>query len=278
MVKIVTDSLSDISPEWAKELGITVVPLNVHFGDSVYKDAVELPPEEFYKKLVSSNVHPTTSAPAPGLFMELFTNLAKETKEIIAIMASDKISAAYESAVQGKALVKADCRIEVINTRWLIGAEAIPVLQSVEAAKAGATLDQITAMVKKSLPKLHARMIFDTLEYLKKGGRIGKAQALLGGLLKIHPIIGLKDGEVFPFGRARNRAQAKETLINYVKSVPKIDMMVVEHATTPDELEELIVQLSAIVPRERIYKSRVGSVIGTHTGPHVLAVSFVEGE
>jgi len=278
MVKIVTDSLSDISPEWAQELGISVVPLNVHFGDNVYKDAVELPPEEFYKKLVSSGVHPTTSAPAPGLFMELFTNLAKETKEIIAIMASDKISAVYESAIQGKALVKADCRIEIINTRWLIGAEAILVLKAVEAAKAGANLDEITAMVKKMLPKLCARMIFDTLEYLKKGGRIGKAQALLGGLLKIHPIIGLKDGEVFPYGRARNRAQAKDTLINLVKSTPKIEMMVVEHATTPDEFEELIERLSAIVPRERIYKSRVGSVIGTHTGPHVLAVSFLEGE
>src|SRR4030042_1808688 len=265
MVKIVTDSLSDISPAWAKELGITVVPLNVHFGNEVYKDAVELPPEEFYKKLVSGGVHPTTSAPPPGVFAELFTNLAKETKEIIAIMASDKISAVHESAVQGKALVTADCRIEVINTRWLIGAEAIPVLQAVEAAKAGANLDQITDMVKKSLPKLHARMIFDTLEYLKKGGRIGKAQALLGGLLKIHPIIGLKDGEVFPYGRARNRAQAKDALINYVKSVPKVERIVVEHATTPDELEELIERLSSIVPKEHIYRSRGGSVIGRTT-------------
>lgn len=278
MVKIVTDSLSDISPEWAKELGVTVVPLNVHFGNEVFRDAVELPPEEFYKKLVGSGVHPTTSAPAPGVFAELFTNLAKETKEILAIMASDKISAVHESAVQGKALVKADCRIEVINTRWLIGAEAILVLMAVEAAKAGANLDQISDMVKKAMPKLHALMIFDTLEYLKKGGRIGKAQAFLGSLLKIHPILTLKDGEVHPYERARNRVQAKNVLINFVKSAPKVERIVVEHATTPDELEELIGNLSAIVPKERISRSRVGSVIGTHTGPHVLAVSFLEGE
>ena len=278
MVKIVTDSLSDISPEWAKELGITVVPLNVHFGNEVYKDAVELPPEEFYKKLVSGGAHPTTSAPPPGVFVELFTNLAKETKEIIAIMASDKISAVHESAVQGKALVKADCRIEVINTRWLIGAIAILVIKAVEAAKSGANLDTISEMVKKDMPKLHAIMVFDTLEYLKKGGRIGRAQALLGSLLKVHPIITLKDGEVHPFGRARNRAQAVDTLVNSVKAFPKIEMMVVEHATTPDELEALIERLSEIVPRERIYRSRVGSVIGTHTGPHVLSVCFLEGE
>ena len=278
MVKIVTDSLSDISPERAKELGIAVVPLNVHFGDNVYKDGVELPPEEFYKKLVSGNVFPTTSAPAPGVFAELFTNLAKETKEIIAIMASDKISAVQESAVQGKALVQADCRIEVINTRWLIGAQAILVLKAVEMAKAGANLEQITDMVKKAMSKLHALMIFDTLEYLKKGGRIGKAQAFLGSLLKIHPILMLKGGEVHPYERARNRAQAKNTLINFAKNVAKIDRMVVEHATTPEELEELIERLSAIVPRERIHRSRVGSAIGVHTGPHVLAVSCLEIE
>ena len=278
MVKIVTDSLSDISPEWAKELGITVVPLNVHFGNNVYRDAVELPPEEFYKKLVSSDVHPTTSAPAPGVFAELFTNLAKETKEILAIMASDKISAVHESAVQGKALVKEDCRIEVINTRWLIGAEAILVLMAVEAAKSGANLDQITDIVKKAMPRLRALMIFDTLEYLKKGGRIGKAQAFLGSLLKIHPILTLKDGEVHPYERARNRAQAKNVLINFVKSAAKVERVIVEHATTPDELEELIGNLSVIVPKEVIYRSRVGSVIGTHTGPHVLAVSLLEGE
>lgn len=278
MVKIVTDSLSDISPEWARELGITVVPLNVHFGNEVYKDAVELPPDDFYKKLVSVGVHPTTSAPPPGVFAELFTNLAKETNEIIAIMASDKISAVHESAVQGKALVKADCSIEVINTRWLVGAMAILVIKAVEAAKGGANLDNITDMVKKDMPKLHALMIFDTLEYLKKGGRIGKAQALLGSLLKVHPIVTLKDGEVHPFGRARNRVQAVDTLVNFVKSFPKVEMMVVEHATTPDELEALIERLGGIVPRERLYRSRVGSVIGTHTGPHVLAACFLEGE
>lgn len=278
MVKIVTDSLSDITPDRAKELGISVVPLNVHFGDKVYRDAVELTADDFYQKLVSGNVFPTTSAPAPGIFAELFTNLAKETKEIIAIMASNKISAVHESALQGKTLVKADCRIEVINTRQLIGSEAILVMMAVEAAKTGANLDTISDMVKKAMPRLQSRMIFDTLEYLKKGGRIGKAQAVLGGLLKIHPILGLKDGEVFPFGRARNRAQAVDYLMNFIKGVPKIERMIVEHATTPDELEALIERISAIVPKDRIYRSRVGAVIGTHTGPHVLSVCLLEGE
>jgi len=275
VVKIVTDSLSDISPEWAKELGVSVVPLNVHFGNEVFKDTVELPPEEFYKKLVNSNVHPTTSAPAPGIFTELFTNLAKESNEIIAIMASDKISAVYESAVQGAALVKADCRIEVINTRWLVGAQAILVILAVEAAKKGANLDQITEMIRKAMPRLRALMIFDTLEYLKRGGRIGKAQAFLGSLLKLHPVITLKDGEVHPYERARSRSQAKDILVNFARKFPGVEKIVVEHATTPDEMEEMVGRLSEIVPKDHIYRSRVGSVIGAHTGPHVLTVCLL---
>ena len=275
MVKIVTDSLSDISPEWAKELGISVVPLNVHFDKEVFKDTVELPPEEFYQKLVSSNIYPTTSAPAPGVFTELFTNLAKESNEIIAIMASDKISAVYESAVQGAALVKADCRIEVINTRWLVGAQAILVILAVEAAKKGANLDQITEMIRKAMPRLRALMIFDTLEYLKRGGRIGKAQAFLGSLLKLHPVITLKDGEVHPYERARSRSQAKDILVNFARKFPGVEKIVVEHATTPDEMEEMVGRLSEIVPKDHIYRSRVGSVIGAHTGPHVLTVCLL---
>jgi len=275
VVKIVTDSLSDICPEWAKELGISVIPLNVHFGDKVFKDSVELTPEDFYQKLVNSGEFPTTSAPAPGIFADLYTNLAKETNEIIAIMASNKISAVHESAVQGKALVEANCKIEVINTKWLIGAQAILVLLAVETAKKGATLDQVKEIVTNAMPRLHALMIFDTLEYLKKGGRIGNAKAFLGSLLKLHPVITLKDGEVHPYQQARSRTQAKDILVNFTKKFSKIEKIVVEHATTPDEMEELITRLTDRTPKENIYRSRVGSVIGTHTGPHVLAVCFL---
>jgi DegV family protein with EDD domain len=278
MVKIVTDSLSDISTEKAKELGVSVVPLNVHFGDSVYKDGIELLPDEFYKKLVGGTVFPTTSAPPPGVFAELFTNLAKETNEIIAIMASDKLSATHESCVQGKALVKVECKIEVINTKWIIGAEAILVMIAAEAAKKGANLQTISEIVRNAMSRLHALMMFDTLEYLKKGGRIGKAQAFLGSLLKIHPILTLKDGEIHPLERARNRTQAKDILINYIKKYPKIERVVVEHATAPEEAEEMIERISVLVSKDLITRSRVGSVIGTHTGPHIVAVCFLAGE
>jgi DegV family protein with EDD domain len=278
VVKIVTDSLSDITPEQAKELGITVVPLNVHFGDELFKDRIDMSTDDFYQKLVTSNVHPTTSAPAPGIFVEIYNKLADETDEIVVLMTSDKLSAVGESALQAKAMVEKKCNIEVINTKQIVGAEAVLVYLALEEIKKGSNLEQITKTINAAIPRVHARMVFDTLEFLRKGGRIGKAQALVGGLLKIHPILGLKDGEIVPFSRARNRKQAVDFVVDFVKSYPKIDSLIIEHATTPDELDALYERLCEIVPKEKIRKSRVSAVIGTHTGTHVLAICLLAGE
>lgn len=278
MVKIVTDTVSDIPFYLAQEMGISVVPANVHFGTETYRDNVDLTTEEFYQKLTARQVFPTTSAPSPGVFVELFTKLAKETDAILAIMVSSKLSAIYESAVQGKAMVKADCRIEVIDSTLIIGGEMLLAILAAKAAQAGANLEQISDLVRKAIPRSQLRMAFDTLEYLRRGGRIGKAQAFLGGLLRINPILGLKDGEVFPYGRARNRAQAVDFLVNFVKGFSKIEGLVIEDATTPDEAEKLAERLSQVFPRERMYRSKVSPALGTHAGPHVLAVSVLEAE
>ncbi len=278
MVKIVTDSLCDIPDGMANELGISVVPLNLHFGIDTYRDKVDITTEEFYQKLVTSDVFPTTSAPPPGIFVELFTKLAEETDEILAIMVSSKLSAIGESAIQGKGMVKADCRIEIIDSTLIIGGQLILVMKAAKAASEGASLEQIADMVRKSIPRIHLRMAFDTLEYLKRGGRIGSAKALLGSLLKLNPVLGLKDGEVVPIKQVRNRAQAQDFLVNFVKSFHKAESLVIEDATTPDELQVLADRLTEVFPREHMVVSKVSPVIGVHVGPHVLAVSVLEGE
>lgn len=277
-VKIVTDTLSDIPPELAQELGISVVPLNVHFGTEAYRDGIDISTEEFYQRLADDKVFPTTSAPPPGVFVELFTKLAEETDEILAIMPSHKFSAIYESALQGKDLVEVDCHIEVIDSLLVIGSELLVVIKAAKAAQSGATLEQLSEMVRKAMLRAHTRMAFDTLEYLRRGGRIGKGQAFLGGLLRVNPILEVKDGEVMPITRARNRAKAMDYLINFAKGFSKIESLAVEYATTPGDLEILAERLNEICPKELIYKSRVSPVVGAHVGPHVLAVSVLEGE
>jgi DegV family protein with EDD domain len=278
VVKVVTDSCSDITPQLAQELGITVVPLYVQFGDETYRDNVDLSTEEFYHKLETDKVHPTTSTATPADFAELYTRLAEETTEILTITLSEKFSATYAAALQAKTMVKKNCQIEVIDSRAGAGAQMLLVILAAEMARAGDNLAQIAERVRMAIPRVHVRVSFDTLEYLRRGGRIGKAQAFLGGLLKVHPIVGLRDGATFPIARPRRRAQAMDFLVNFVKGFNQIEALAIEDATTPDDLQKLEERLIQVVPPERIYHSRVSPVIGTHVGPHVLLVAVLEAE
>ena len=278
MVKIVTDSCSDITPQLARELGIAVVPLYVQFGNETYRDNVDMSTEEFYHKLETSNIHPTTATASPAQFAQVFTKLAEETEEILAIMLSEKFSAIYATTLQGKAMVKKDCRIEVIDSQAGAGAQMLLVIAAAKMAQSGANLEQIAQSVRRAIPRAHVRMTFDTLEYLRRGGRVGKAQAFLGGLLKVNPVLGIKDGAAFPIARCRNRAQAMDFLVDFVKGFSRIEAVAIEDATTPEELELLAHRLKDVVPAESTYRSKVSPVVGTHVGPHVLAVSVLEAE
>jgi DegV family protein with EDD domain len=278
MVKVVTDSCSDITPQLAQELGITVVPLYVQFGDETYRDNVDLSTEDFYHKLETSRIQPITSTATPADFASTFTKLAEETKEILTITLSEKFSATYAATLQGKAMVKKDCRIEVIDSKAGAGAQMLLVILAAQMAQAGADLDHIVDQVKKAIPRVQIRMTFDTLEYLRRGGRIGKAQAFLGGLLKLNPILGIKDGATFPIARSRNRTQAMDIMVNFVRGFSQLESVAVEDATTPDDLEILAGRLKDVVIPERIYRSKVSPVVGTHVGPHVLAVAVLEAE
>ena len=278
MVKIVTDSCSDITPEFAERLGITLVPLYVQFGDKFYRDNVDLATEEFYHKLEQSKAIPTTSTVTPDFFAQLFSKLAEETKEILTITLSELYSGTYHVALQAKTMVAKDCRVEVIDCRSAIGGQMLLTISATRMAQSGANLDEIVDWVRKAIPRTHVRVSFDTLEYLRKGGRIGKAQAFLGSLLKVNPILSIKDGNTFPVARPRIRARAMDLLVNFAKSFSHVEAIAIEDATTPDEAETLVQRLKDIVHPERLYRSKVSPVVGTHVGPHVLAVTVLEAE
>jgi len=278
VVKVVTDSCSDISPQLAQELGITVVPLYVQFGKETYRDNIDLSTEEFYHKLKTTKVHPTTSTATPADFANLFTRLAEETKEILTITLSEKFSATYAAALQAKTMVKKNCRIEVIDSRTGAGAQMLLVISAAQMARAGDNLAQIADRVRRAIPRVHVRVSFDTLEYLRRGGRIGKAQAFLGSLLKVNPIVGVKDGATFPIARCRNRTQAMDLLVNFVRGFSQVEAVAIEDATTPDDLQTLAERLKDVVPPEHTYLSKVSPVVGTHVGPHALAVAVLEAE
>ena len=274
-VKIVTDSVSDLPPGVANKLGITVVPLVVRFGTEVYRDGIDLTSEQFYDKLVNSKILPTTSVPSPSAFAEVYDKLAEETDEIMVITLTSKLSATYEVALQSAGLMKRKCRVEVIDSQWAVMAQGMVVITAAKAANAGTSLDEVMTITQRNIHRVDMRAAFDTLEYLHRGGRIGRAQAFLGSLLKMNPIIGIKDGEVFPFARERSRAKAIDYLYNFVTSFSSIEEMAVEDAACPGDAELLVERLSANFPKERIYRSKTTPVIGTHTGPHLLLVAVM---
>lgn len=274
-VRIVTDSVADLPPRVVEELGITVIPLAVRFGEEVYRDGVDLTTEQFYDKLQHSKVFPVTSVPPPATFAQAYDKLAEETDEILAIIVSARLSATCEVALQSVGLMKRKCRVEVVDSEWATMAEGFIAMTAAKAAKAGASLDEVIEVARKTIPRVDFLAAFDTLEYLRRGGRIGRAQALLGSMLRINPIITLKDGVVEPAGRTRSRAKAINLLYNFVASYSHIEEMAVEDTACPDEAEALAERLGAIFPRERIYRSKMTPAIGTHTGPGLLLVAVL---
>ena len=274
-VKIVTDSVSDISPAIADELGITVVPLNVVFGNEIYRDGVDLTTEDFYRKLESCQTLPTTSTPPLQAFIELYENLAEETDEVLVITISRKLSATGEAALKAVDSVHKKCRIHIMPSQWAMMAEGLLAIAAAKTAQTGAGLDEVIHLTERNESRLGMRIAFDTLEYLKRGGRIGKAKALLGSMLRINPILGIKDGEVFPFGQERSRNRAMQHLYNFIASYSHIELMAIEDATTPDEADALAERVRGVFPDVHIYRSKVSPVIGTNVGPRVIGAAVL---
>ena len=274
-VKVVTDSVSDLPPQVVKELGITVIPLIVRFGENLYRDGIDLTNEQFYQRLTTGKILPVTSVPSPATFATAYDKLAEETDQILAIIVSSKLSGTYEVALQSIGLMKRKCRVEVVDSGWAVMAQGFLVMAAARAAQAGAKLGEVVNIVRANMHRVDMRAAFDTLEYLRRGGRIGAAQAFLGSALRIHPIITMKNGVVEPAGRARSRIKAIDHLYQFATSYSHIDELAVENAACPADADLLVERFSARFPEKRIYRTNTTPVIGTHTGPGLLLVAVM---
>ena len=272
-VAVVTDSVADLPPDVAEEVGITVVPLVVRFGSEVYLDGTDISPDQFYAKLETSKILPVTSVSPPAAFADAYNNLAEKTSDIVVITLSSKLSGIYQVALQAVGLMKKQCRVEVLDSRWAVMAQGFIAITAARAARAGASINEVIDVARQTISRVDIRAVFDTLEYLERGGRIGKAQALLGSLLKINPVIGIIDGEVHPYARERSRAKAIDYLYNFAVSFGEVEALAVEYAADLNEAKNLVQRLHSRYPQLPIYLSRATPVIGTHTGPSLILVS-----
>ena len=273
-IKIVTDSTADLPLQLAKDLGITVVPVYLRFGDEVFRDRVDISEDAFYHRLTHDHVHPSTTQPSPQDFIDIYKELSKKADGIISIHVSSKLSGTCNSALQGIEAVGKECPIEVIDSQEVTMGLGLLVIAANEMAQSGRSLQQVAKEVKEMIPSIHVLGLLDTLKYLALGGRIGKLQALLGSVLNVKPMLTVKDGVLAPTGRARSRAKGIDILFDCVKNAADIQDLAVVHNTTPEEAQALVRRLGAVFPEERIRLARLGPALGVHTGPGILLIAL----
>ncbi len=274
-VRIVTDSACDLPEPVCEELGIEVVPLTIRFGEREFVDRKELSTEAFWRELESSPVLPETAAPSVGAFEETFRRLSDEGADaIVCINLSGRLSATLQSAQVAAKSLDGERPIEIIDSLSASMGIGNLVLHAARRAHEGADISTIVREVLDQRDRQHVFATLDTLEYLRKGGRIGGAQAMLGSVLSIKPLIQVTDGVVEQAGKVRTRSKALKALIDHVPS-GRVELMSVLHANAPD-LDEFLEMLRPLVPDAEVVVGTIGPVVGVHTGPRVIGVAWIE--
>jgi DegV family protein with EDD domain len=272
-VRVVTDSACDLPQELIDLMRIEVVPLTIRFGDVELVDRVELSTAEFWDRLTSSEVLPETAAPSAGAFESCFRDLIERgATGIVCINLSSRLSATMQAAQVAAASVGDDFPVEVIDSLTCSMGLGALCLTAARRGADGDPLDKIVAEVLDRRDRTRLYGALDTLEYLKKGGRVGNARALLGSMLSIKPVVEIRDGVVEEAGKVRTRSKSLKLLADKVASQP-IDSLAVLHGQAPD-VDELLDLLQETFPRDEIVTGVVGPVIGTHAGPGVIGVTF----
>jgi DegV family protein with EDD domain len=277
-VKVVTDSAADLEDDVVAELGITVVPLSIRFGDEEFIDRVTLSPQQFYDKMAASSTLPETAAPSPGAFEEAFrAALDGGATGIVCVNLSGALSATIQSAQNAaRAIAESsggEAPIRIVDSRSVTGGLGSQVVAAARAARDGRSLDEVAALVEDMVGRTRVFGALDTLDNLKKGGRIGNAQAILGSLLSIKPLIEIRDGVVHEAGKPRTRSKALRQLVDKLREAGEVENVNVLHGLAPD-VDELIALVAEVVPRDQITVGIIGATIGTHGGPRVAGVTW----
>ncbi|MBT5139704.1 MAG: DegV family protein [Acidimicrobiaceae bacterium] len=271
-VRIVTDSACDLRGDEVDKLNIEVVPLSIRFGDDEYTDREELDVSEFYRLLAESDALPETAAPSPGRFAQAFQrHLDAGATAIVCINLSSAISATMQSAITAAGEFEADIRI--VDSKSITAGQGSIVLGAARLAATGASADEVVATAESMSERTHVFGALDTLENLQKGGRIGNAQALLGSMLSIKPIIDISSGAVEEAGKQRTRKKSLTWLRDKLGDFDAIENLAIMHGEAPD-VEQFVALLSEVTEVSNARIEKIGPVVGTHGGPRVLGYAF----
>jgi DegV family protein with EDD domain len=273
-VRIVTDSSCDLSPAEADQFGVTVVPLSIRFGTEEFTDRQDLTVEEFYRRMASADALPETAAPAPGAFEQAFREAqAGGAEAVVCVTISSELSATMQSALNGARAVP-DLTVHVVDSRSITSGLGSLVIEAARSAEAGADADTVCKLLDDLIPRTRVFGALNTLDNLKKGGRIGGAQAMLGSLLSIKPIVDISTGKVEEAGKARTRKKSLQWLYDRMKADGPIESVAVYHGDAPD-IEDFLTLIAPDFPRDKVRIGKIGAVIGTHGGPEIIGVTWI---
>ena len=268
---VVTDSTADLPREWRERYGIEVVPLKVLFGKETFRDGVDMNNEEFFRRLAASTTLPTTSAPSPGEFADVYRRLARDHDGCISIHIGAQLSATAEAARVGASSVDG-FKVEVIDSQTV----SMPVAFLCRVAAEYETLEAATAAVRPRVPKTRVLALLDTLRYLEMGGRLSRAQAMIGTMLDLKPLLLVANAEIKPVDRVRTRSRAISRMVDYFKGDLPVEHMAVMHAQAADEAEQIADALRRDLPGREVTVGQIGCVLGTHTGPKALGLVYLK--
>lgn len=274
-VRVVTDSTSDISQAEAERLGITVVPLNIHFGTEQLRDGVDILPEQFFQRLVESKVLPKTSQPSAGAFLDVYQKLAQDTDQILTIHISGRLSGTGNSARAARDVLNSTATIEIVDSGTVSWPLGFAVRAAQEAALSGKSIEECAAAARSAIDRTKLIFLLDTLEYLQRGGRIGRARAWIGQMFNIKPILTIRDGEIAPLERVRSRMRAEERVFELATEDQHPEHLAVAHSSTTEEAERWAERLGGTRPGVPVDVHWLGPVVGVYAGPNVLGMACV---
>ncbi|HEX5690042.1 MAG TPA: DegV family protein [Roseiflexaceae bacterium] len=277
-IKIVTDSTSDIPLGVAHELGIEIVPMHIHAGEQTFRAGLDITSEQFYQWMQEGRTKITTSAPPPVAFEQLYRRLATEYEYIFSIHLSSRLGATYRAAQQARARLPASAtRTEIIDSKLASMGLGLVVLHAARAVQAGASAAEVSRLINALIQHCHVVFFVDTIEYLEQSGRLSLASAVLGSMQRIKPLMLLDEGEIVPYERTRTRAKAIEGLFTFIEDFPRVQEVIVQYATTPEDVEKLLEKVDPIFPRSRVQIARFGPAIAAHLGAGAMGVTVFEG-
>jgi len=268
---VVTDSTADLPDEWRRRYDIEIVPLKVLFGQDTFRDRVDMTDEQFFARLAASTSLPTTSAPSPGEFAEVYRRLARDHEGCISIHIGEQLSATAEAARVGASSVEG-FTVNVIDSQTV----SMPIAFLCRVAAESPTLEEATAEVERRIPKSRVLALLDTLRYVEMGGRVSRAQAMIGTMLDLKPLLLVANREIKSVDRVRTRSRAIQRMVEFLRTEMPVETLAVMHAQAPDEAERIATQLRAELPSMEIPIGRIGCVLGTHTGPQALGLVYIK--